>query len=226
MWFPGPIFWEHWNYEDLTPYLGGTVESLQVAWEFVDLSQPGTYEWGRHGGSNFTVDNVAFARIDLSRTVFTTRTIDIFADTFSRSDPAHTPFLANAEQGQWIGIGLPGYTRSFADDDSLTVAIRDADGITASNVALRWRHDDGGGARSGWASNPMDLSVPLPLSTSDEGTYRVILGKDDGGAEDLTPSGDGLIWRAGTTVQYYVEVTDDAANVDTYPTGATGTPNI
>ena len=57
----------------------------------------------------------------------------------------------------------------------------------------------------------MDFAIPDPLSASDEGVYRVILGKDDGGEQDVdgTP-GNGLIWKAGTTIEYYVRVVDDA----------------
>jgi hypothetical protein len=217
IWDPGCYFWWMNKLHDLTPFLGPGVDSLQVAWEILDLSDPGDISWGHHNGVNYLIDNVSFGSFDPTVTVFSARTIDLFADTFSKSDPAHTPFLANAEQGMWSGV--PGGTRDFANCDSLTVGMEDPDGITAANVVLWWRHDDGGSGMFGsWASQPMDFAIPDPLSPNDEGTYRALLGKDDGGEQDVdrTP-GNGLIWKAGTTVEYYVRVVDDAAKEATFP---------
>ncbi len=215
----GDPYWERDKTIELTPYLGPAVDSIQVAWELLDTSEPGSNTWGKHGGVKYYVDNVAFGSFDGTVTVFWQRSIDGFADTFSRSDPAHSPFLSNEEQGRWDGISLPGYDRALEDDDSLAVHVTDPDGITEGNVVLWWRRD--GGA---WSSKPMDLSLRDHLSSSDEGYYRVVVGKDDGGAEDMTPAGDGLIWDAGTTVDYYVEVTDDGSNVCAFPETAPGEP--
>jgi hypothetical protein len=204
-------------YEDFTDYLTPSVDSLVIGWELRDLSQPGDFDWGQHVGTQYTVDNVTFSSYDGTSTVFTARSIDRFADTFSLSDPAHTPFLANAEQGDWVGSGG---SRAFAKQDSLTVSITDIHGITASDVVLWWRHDDGGAGFGSWTSKAMDFALQDPTGTPGEGTYRQILGADDGGAEDLTAASDGRIWKAGTTVEYYLHVTDDLANVATYPAGA------
>ena len=73
----------------------------------------------------------------------------------------------------------------------------------------------------------MDFSVPDPTSPTDEGTYRQIIGADDGGVEDPegTP-GNCLIWKSGTTVEYYVSVMDNMSNVATFPGNldTTGSP--
>jgi hypothetical protein len=206
--------------ENLTPFITPTTDSLQFAWRTLDRSTDGTFGWGKHGGVQHLIDNVSFGRFDGTATVFSGRHVDMeFGDTFSRSDPAHTGWLSNDEQGQWSGIAGVGFDRDFAAVDSLSVEITDFNGITASNVFLWWRHDDGGsGSFGAWNSKLMDFADPNLASLSDEGTYRQILGADDGSVEDAegTP-GNGRIWKAGTTVQYYVKVTDDGGNEGTFP---------
>ena len=121
-------------------------------------------------------DAPAFGRFDATETVFSARVIDVFADTFSRVDPAHTPFLGNAEQGDWIGLGG---SRAFEAGDSLTVSIEDADGMATATVELFFRHDDGTGPAvanqvwTAWESKAMDLSIP-DIFHPGEGDYRMI----------------------------------------------------
>lgn len=206
--------WSFNEQMDLTDWLGTGVDSLQVAWEVLDLSEPGGLTWGNHLDVQVLVDNVSIGRFDGTVTSFDARPIDLFADTFSRSDPAHTPFLDNASQGNWSGTGG---SFDFAAQDSLSVFVRDTDGISEGNVLLWWRHDDGAGTFGSWESVTMDLSLRDLGSATDEGMYRAIIGKDDGGVEDLTPAGDHLIWLPGTTVEYYVAATDDIALTTTYP---------
>ncbi|MEB3323355.1 MAG: hypothetical protein VKI81_11080, partial [Synechococcaceae cyanobacterium] len=227
-WTGGCTFWNMNQTENLTPYLGASVESLQVAWESYDTSLPGEPQWNRHGSVQYFVDNVSFGSFDGTATQFQARTIDIFADTFSRVDPAHTSFLGNSEQGLWP-------TEAFEDVDSLTVQITDVDGlsqVTPNNgrVTLWFRHDNGTGPHAagqswtGWVSKDMDYSVPDPTIPG-WGDYRMIFGEDSGvgfesGGEDGTGAVDGFLWNAGTTVQYYVKVIDDSDNAATFPRGA------
>jgi hypothetical protein len=216
--FPNPCGWSDSQSKDLSEFLGTSVESLQVGWEFRDFSKPGDLTWGKHSGSQFLVDNVSFASYDGTGTVFTARSgIDFFADTFSLSDPAHTAFLANAEQGDWVGAGG---SRQLSSNDSLNISVTDIDHLTLEDVVLAWRHDDGGTGFGAWQSKAMNFSVQDGTRPPGEGTYRTTLGADDGGTEDLTASGDGRVWKSGTTVEYYVTVTDDGSNVATYPAGA------
>jgi len=216
---------DDWNLdqrEDLTPFLGASVESLQVAWELVDISVPGSGDWGKHASVQYLVDNVAFGSFDGSGAVFSARDVDLFADTFSRSDPAHTPFLQNAEQGQWTGAGGG---RAFAAADSFALHVTDPDGMSSQDVTLHFRTDTGPGTAYGpWASVAMSLAIQDPTGTAGEGTYRAVIGDDLGGPQDMTAAGDGLIWSAGTTVEYYVRVVDDGAGSGYWPsTAAPGT---
>jgi hypothetical protein len=171
----------------------------------------------------YLIDNVSIGTFDGTVTSFAALDIDVFVDTYSLSDPAHTAFLANEDQGHWIGLGPDAnHMRAFANAESLTVDVQDPNGISASNVDLWWRHDNGGSGTFGAFSKiDMDLFELDPLSTSDEGAYHAIIGKDDGGVEDVdgTASND-LIWKAGTTVHYYVKTTDNAANVAVFPATA------
>jgi hypothetical protein len=208
----GGGFWGTF-FDDVSDLLGPGVDSLQIAWEFIDVSTPGGATWGKHGGVKYFVDNVSVGSYDGTQTRFTARVIDFFTETFSLSDPAHTPFLENDEQGDWIGSGG---ARAFADDESLSVAVHDVDLMGAGDVQLYWSTNGGGT----WDSKAMALSVPDSFGHG--GIYRAIIGADDGGAEDMTASGDELVWVAGTQVDWYVEATDDDSNVSTWPEGAPG----
>jgi hypothetical protein len=211
--------WNMNDVEDFSPYLGATIDSIQVAWEILDINQPGDFLWGKHSGVQYLIDNVSFGSFDATSTIFTARSIDLFADTFSQSDPAHTPFLQNAEQGIWSGLtAAPPGTRDFANADSLTIEVDDFNGVTATNVDLWWRHDNGGVGFGAFSKIDMTYSLPDPLSPTDEGTYRAIIGKDNGGTEDaFPPAGNRKIWKQGTTVQYYVKVVDNAAQTAVFP---------
>lgn len=215
--------WRTGRTDDFTPYLGPTVDSLQLGFELIDFDQPGDMTWGKHATVQYLIDNVSIGSFDPAATQFYARAIDVFTDTFSLSDPAHTPFLENADQGNWIGTSG---TRPFAGAESLSVEVGDPNGISASNVDLWWRHDDGGSVSFGaFQKIDMTYSIQNPLSPTDEGTYRAIIGRDDGGGEDVDgTSANGLVWKAATTVQYYVKVTDDAANVSVFPASA-GAPS-
>jgi hypothetical protein len=220
--FAGCEFWNINDNEDLTQYLGTTIDSLQVGWECLDINKAGDFLWGKHGAVQYLVDNVSFGSFDGTSTVFTARVIDIYADTFSQSDPAHTPFLQNAEQGIWSGLtAAPQGTRDFANADSLTVEVNDFNGVTASNVDLWWRHDNGGVGFGAFSKIDMTFSLPNPTSPTDEGTYNAIIGKDNGGVEDaFPPSGNRKIWKPATTVQYYMKVVDNAAQTAVFPNTA------
>ncbi len=220
----GCEFWAMNVREPLTDFLGPTTDSLQIAWELVDIDQPGDFAWGFHTAVTYLVDNVSIGRFDASSTVFTSRSIDLFGDTFSRVDPAHTPFLANAEEGDWSGNGG---ARAFADANSLSVAIDDPDGITASNVALHYRVGTGTPPTFGaWANKPMVFSDPSPSSTTDEGKYRGTVGNTTTEDFSATEGSPDRIWDPGTTVEYYVEVLDDLTNVVTFPASAAHQPPI
>jgi len=214
--FGGCEFWNMNSSENLTPFLGTTVDSLRVGWEILDPDQPGDFTWGKHGNSQYIIDNVCLGSFDGEGTVFTLRNIDTFADTFSRADPAHTPFLQNPEQGMWTGIGG---SRDFANSDSFNVQIIDQNGLSLNTPTMFYRVDTGPGTAYGsWISQPMTLALQDPTGTPGEGTYRAILGDDQGGSHDHSGAGsDGLIWNAGTTVEYYIRVTDDSANDAYWP---------
>ena len=226
--FAGCEFWNINDNEDLTSFLGTTIDSLQVGWECLDINKPGDFLWGKHNAVQYLIDNVSFGSFDGTSTVFTARVIDIYADTFSQSDPAHTPFLQNAEQGIWSGLtAAPPGTRDFANADSLTVEIDDFNGVTAANVDLWWRHDNGGVGFGAFNKIDMSFAVPNPTSPTDEGTYRAIIGKDNGGVEDaFPPANNRKIWKPATTVEYYLKVVDNAAQTAVFPNTADDTPAI
>ena len=211
--FAGCEFWNMNETEDASPFLGPTIDSLQFGYEMLDICTEADFCWDKHGTVTWLIDNVSIGSFDGAGTVFEARNIDIFADSYSRNDPAHTPFLQNAEQGMWP-------TRQFADADSINVSITDFDGVVANQVELVYRVSTVDPPVFGaWNSKAMNYSVPDPLSNGDGGTYRGSIGNDL--TEDWSPpSGNGLIWAAGSTVDYYVKVTDVLANIATFPAAA------
>jgi hypothetical protein len=236
--FEGCEFWNVNDIDVLTPYLGASVESLQVAWELLDTSREGELHWGAHGSVQYFVDNVSFGSFDGTATVFGARVIDIFADTFSRSDPSHTPFLQNSQQGDWSGD--PGGTRDYLPEDSLTVEITDVQGLanavgTPTNVSMYMRHDSATGPKASsqvwtnWKQKAMDLSIPDNFNAG-WGSYRMIVGNDASGAFNAGgedgDTGSSNIWLPGTTCQYYVRVIDDLGNPSVWPATADDSPPV
>ena len=160
--FEGCEFWNMNNTEDATPYLGPTIDSLQFGYEMLDISSPSDFSWGKHGTVQWVIDNVSIGSFDGTGTVFEARNIDIFADTYSLNDPAHTPFLQNAEQGFSAGGTLP--LRQFADSDSINVTITDFDGVVAADVLMVWRVSTVDPPVFGaWNNKPMEYSAPDAL---------------------------------------------------------------
>jgi hypothetical protein len=221
--------WAMNDTEQLSPFLGPSVDSLQFGWSLHDASRPGEFAWGAHSGVQYLVDNVSIGRFDPGSTVFTARTIDVFSDTFSRVDPAHTAFLSNAEEGQWAGNGG---ARAFAEPDSLSVEVDDVDGLTAGNVDVFWRVGAGTPPVFGaWATKDMVYSDPSPTSPTDEGTYRMQIGDtanedysaDEAGSLPGDPAAD-PIWNDGQTVEYYVKGTDNLGNTAVWPGTADEAP--
>ncbi|MFN8178244.1 MAG: T9SS type A sorting domain-containing protein [bacterium] len=205
----------------LTPLLGPGKDSLQVAWEMLDNTHPGDFTWGDHRSVIYLIDDVSIGSYDVTATTFGTSSIALFADTFSRVDPAHTPALSNKEEGLWLGNGG---TRPFAHGDSLSVQVDDVDGITVGNVRIFWRVGAGTPPAFGaWNDKAMVYSVPDPTSPTDEGGYRTAIGNtttEDYSAEEAGSLGNPSldpIWDTATTVEYYVRVRDNGGQLAHFP---------
>ena len=205
--FSGCEFWNLNEREDLSPFLGSDVDSLQLGFEMLDSCRAGDFCWGRHVFSNWLIDRVSVGSFDLAATSFEIAGSDLFRDTFSRRDPAHTSHLDHGEEGRWPG-------RAFESHDSLRVRVLDPDGVTEGNVRILWRVGTGTPPAFGsWDSKAMNLTQREPGSASDEGIYSTTIG--NGTTEDYGPSFE--IWAVGTTVEYSIEVTDDTAEIRRFP---------
>ncbi|MEZ5066540.1 MAG: T9SS type A sorting domain-containing protein [bacterium] len=211
--FAGCEFWNMNDGEDLSPYMAATIDSLQLGYEMLDISQPtGDFSWGKHGNVQWLIDNVSIGSFDGSATVFTARSIDIFADTYSYVDPAHTPFLQNSAQGMWPGTQL-------GSSDSLNVDVSDFDGFNPTNCRIYWHVSTVDPPVFGaWQNKAMNRSQPDNLGTAGAGTYRTTIGNNSG--EDFCAPAGGRIWCPGTTVEYYVKVIDNNTNSATFPRAA------
>lgn len=196
---------------EVTEFLGTDVDSLQVAFEVLDLSTPTDLAWGNHGGTQYLIDNVSVGSFDGAGTRFSAFPEDLFSDTFALSDPAHNSTRSNSAEG----------TGSVVDGEKFRISITSSFGISAANVRMHWRVGSGAPPVFGaWQSKAMDLSVSVGSTGTDEGTYVATIGADDGGLEDQTDSGDGLIWQAGQIVEYYVRAEDNLANLAFFPPDA------
>jgi hypothetical protein len=216
--FQGCDFWNINDTENMTPYLGAEIDSLQMGWEMLEFDKPGDFTWGFHTAVIYLVDNVSVGSFDGSSTIFTASGITIFSDTFSRSDPAHTAQMPNSSEGDWLGNGG---SHRLSDVDSLAVQINDVDGVTNGNVRLYWRVGTGTPPVFGsWSNKTMVYSDVDPTSPSDEGTYRTVIGNTT--SEDFDPTHEAgslgnpaidPIWAAGQTVEYYVRCQDNLGNL-------------
>jgi hypothetical protein len=222
----GCEFWNMNDFEELNLYLDpNDVDSLQFCWVQMDVSSPGDFYWDApfHGGIIYVIDNVSIGNYDATSTIFTWRSIDLFSDTFSRVDPAHTPFMANSAEGRWAGNGG---TRNFAAADSMAITVDDVNGIPPNSVKVYWRVGSGTPASgfTAWANKDMVFRVPSPGTTSKEGTYRTTFGNTSterySSDADL-PNGATPIWNLGATIQYYVHVTDSTGAVTVFPASVT-----
>lgn len=222
--FGGCEFWNMNETEDLTPFIGGDIDSLQLGYEMLDLSQPTDFQWAKHKNTSWQIDRVSIGSFDGSATSFGTSSIRIFQDTFSLVDPAHTAQMDNDEQGDWVGQA--GGTRDLAADDSLTIDIHDPDGMSSANVQLHYRIGTGTPPAFGaWASKAMVLQTPDNQGTAGEGTYATTLGNLT--TEDFNPGAEGspdYIWAAGQTVQYYISATDDLPETRFFPADSSAAP--
>jgi len=209
-WFGGCEFWNINDRDDFSEWLGPTVDSLQYGWSLLDTCKSNHFCWGRHLNSIVVVDNVSFGEFDGQATQFSGGGFSLFTDTFSRRDPAHTPWLRTSDEGMWPG-------RQLEANDSLNIEVKDFNGVTNGNVLIHWRVGSGTPPSYGaWSNKAMNLQSPDATSDSDEGQYATVIGNL--GSEDYsadTPE----IWDPGTTVEYYLTCLDDMSNLAYFPIG-------
>ena len=186
--------------EDLTALYNNDADSMQFAWDFVDLSRPGDFCEGKTERADYLIDNVSVGFFDGSATQFSVRAIDLLHDTFftdicgyNSHFAAYDPDTVSFYSG---GTQIPG-------EKQLNVDILDKDDLVS--VDLYGSVDRGGT----WVENPMTMALPLqPGYPELGGTFQATLCPSDFGE---------IEWETGTEVLYYVKAGDGLSNEAYFP---------
>jgi hypothetical protein len=191
--FGGCFFWNFDLEEDITPFYGPSCDSMQFAWELMDVSAPGDYCEGKHTNTDNIIDNVSIGFFDGTATIFRARVSDLLHDTFSTGLCAYNSLFdcdnPDSINHYWGNI-IP-----LRKDRQLYVEITDKDSLASVEL---WGTDDGGVT---WVSKPMVMQKPFnPNNVPLGGEYYQTLCPTDFGD---------TAWAKGTEVWYYVKAIDN-----------------
>jgi hypothetical protein len=202
----GCYYWSFDVTQDLTQFYGPDADSIQFAWDLMDVSQPTDFCRGKHKSTDDIVDNVSFGFYDGSATVFGGRGVDLLQDTFHDSICFHNSFFDEYDPDTLAAYSGPPYSLSLPWEKQLVVSVFDKDDVL--DVRLYGSIDRG----ASWIYNSMTLGSPAdPAHPELGGDYYAT----------FCPADFGLSrWENGTEVWYYVRCEDDLANVAYYPSDA------
>ncbi|MFH1221087.1 MAG: FlgD immunoglobulin-like domain containing protein [Candidatus Eisenbacteria bacterium] len=198
----GCFFWNFDRSKDVSDYMTSTADSMQFAWEVLDVSVPGDPCRGKHTSTDYQVDNVSIGFYDAAATDFGGRGIDLLHDTFLTDICGYNSFFdvySPDTVAKYSGPGAP----PLPKEDQLYLRVIDPDHLGAVAV---WGSIDGG---ANWHSNPMTFAEAAdPFDPALGGEYY----------GTLCPADFGLgQWARGTEVWYYVKATDVLGNFGYFP---------
>jgi hypothetical protein len=197
--------WMHFNMdEDVSIFYGPTADSVQFAWEMMDVSAPTDYCRGKHKGTDFHVDNVSVGFYDAGATVFSARKIDMLQDTFFDNLCGFNSFFDAYDDDTVSHYAGPPYDDvTLPRWQQLYVSVTDKD--LMQDLRLYGSVDEG----ASWQFADMQLDVPSdPYNPDLGGEYYGTLCPDDFGLST---------WDVGTEVWYYLKATDQLANDEYWP---------
>jgi hypothetical protein len=201
------FFWDFDDNIDVSDFYGASSDSVQFAWEIIDVSQPGDFCRGKHKWTQYVVDNVSIGFFDANATWFSARMIDILEDTFFDNLCGYNS-LFDAYDADTVNrySGPPYDDVPIPRDRQLYVWVNDPDGL--ASVDLLGSIDGG----ASWVSVSMTLDDPAD-------PHKPWLGGDFYGT--LCPDDFGLdTWDTGTEVWYYLLATDNLSNEAYWPARA------
>jgi hypothetical protein len=199
--YGGCFFWNFDTNEDVTPFYSSSDDSMQFAHDLMDVSSPGDFCRGKHGGTDLLVDNLSVGFFNGDATVFSARGIDILQDM------VFTDLC-------FFNSGFDAYSQDtlnyYADEaypypaaNNLYVEVTDKDYVQAVEL---YGTIDGGAT---WVSVPMTLYAAFdPTDPGLGGEYYGTLCMSDFSLTD---------WPLGTECWYYVKCTDQLNNEAYYP---------
>jgi hypothetical protein len=200
----GCFFWDFDRNEDVTSFYGSGAESVQFAFDLLDIGAPFDFCKGKHRGTDHIIDNVSIGFFDGSATAFNARSIDLLHDMFfndlcayNSSFSAYDQDTLNYYRNQ--AHAYPVYTQ-------LIVEVTDKDQVVSVDL---FATIDGGAT---WVSSAMSMSEPLdPDNPGLGGSHHATLCPGDFGLGE---------WDTGTEVWYYVKCTDGLSNEAYFPSEA------
>jgi hypothetical protein len=199
----GCFFWSFNSWQNIWDWIEPTsnADSVQFAWEVVDVSRPGDTCRGKHKDTEFIVDNVSVGFYDYNATVFSARGVDLLHDTFFTGIAGYNSFFdvySPDTVAKYSGTGAP----PLPKDCRLWVDAIDRDHMKSVKL---WGSITGGAS---WVSRAMTWNESYWPDPADGGEYY----------GTLAPSDFGLTqWAAGTHVWYYVAATDSLDRVAYWP---------
>ena len=229
----GCQFWNVDQREVWSQFLTSSTDSIQFSWEFLDrcdYNSAGELPcMGQHRKATYIVDNISVALFEAFGTQWAQGASERFADTFARDTEMHSLFKENWEL-------YP--TDIWEQEDSLTVQVRDPDGILGggpplnSTVEMHWRISTDCGSSwdietgrpfgatgfpaATWNSKVMNFSVPdddeaTGTPAEFNGVYSTIITIADNSGYV------GSDWPEGTVIEYYYTAIDLNSERDTVP---------
>lgn len=207
----GCTFWNIDYTEDISALYGAGSDSLQFAWELMDVSRPLDRCRGKHSGGFRTdnlIDNISIGFFPQNGTMFTARGIDLLHDSFLPGVAQGYNSFFDAYDSDTLAYYSGGSAPPLPRNQQLCLDCTDKDGLAS---VMLWGSIDGGAA---WASDTMTLAVPHDPRDPDLGgeyfgTIR---------AYDFAP-GD-TAWETGTECWYYVMAVDASADSSYFPARA------
>ena len=199
--YGGCFFWNFDSNENVTPFYGSSDDSMQFAWDLLDVSAPTDFCRGKHKGTEHIVDNISIGFFDGDATVFSAMYIDLLQDMF------FTDLC-------FFNSGFDAYDQDtlnyYADEaepyphgNNLVVNVTDKDYVSA--VEIFGSIDEG----ATWVSVSMTLWQAFDPQDPDlGGEYYGTLCMSDFGLTDWVPS---------TSCWYYVKCTDQLSNEAYFP---------
>ena len=190
--------------EDVSLFYGPSDDSMQFAFDLLDISFPGDFCKGKHGDTDHIIDNVSIGRFDSGATNFYARGIDLLHDMF------FTDLCAfNSQFSAYDEDTLNYYAseaHAYPPHKQFVVDVIDVDHVQA--VELIGSLDYG----VTWESVAMALHEPVdPAEPELGGAYYGTLCPSDFGLAD---------WDPGTEAWYYVKCTDQSSNEAYFPAEA------
>jgi hypothetical protein len=196
----------HWNIDkeqEVTALYGATQDSLQFAFDFRDVSRWWEFCRGQHRDSDLHIDNISVGFFDGHVTQFSTRPADLLHDTFLTGICGYNSFFMEYDPDTVThytgGTALP-------REKQFNLDVIERDGV--STVELVGSFNEG----SGWVTKSMTLDELFdPDHPTWGGTYYGTFCPGDFSLAE---------WDSGTTVWYYVKVTDGLAQEEYFPAKA------